>query len=282
MYHVIQSCDRAQLVVADLTGNNPNVLYEMAVLDAMGRACVPVKIQTGDEAADESDRVPFDRAAYRVFPIPEDTAEAIRLLKEPIERTIEIQTKGDMFQNPLTDYFEVPLSSFSSAFGLARGYYRNLVRPVFEGILNGGLVRTADDRRDASFLTLDCVIPTDLRMAERRRIDQLVKDERLRPEVMRAPGREVRLYSWAGDGPVRLVDIPTTMVALLETVESRLGRYVQKDPASHDYLEIQEDEVEQFWRYLTAMLRSAEDRWEMERRVKLVRWSDSSLAVGGP
>ena len=30
-------------MVANLTGNNPNVLYEMAVLDAMGRACVPVK-----------------------------------------------------------------------------------------------------------------------------------------------------------------------------------------------------------------------------------------------
>jgi hypothetical protein len=37
MQHVISSCDRAELVVADMTGNNANVLYEMAILDAMPR-----------------------------------------------------------------------------------------------------------------------------------------------------------------------------------------------------------------------------------------------------
>ncbi|MBM4019949.1 MAG: hypothetical protein FJ288_16780 [Planctomycetes bacterium] len=50
MNQVIKSCDRAPLVVADTAGNNPNVLYEMAMLDAMGRACIPVKI-TGTDAA---------------------------------------------------------------------------------------------------------------------------------------------------------------------------------------------------------------------------------------
>src|SRR5215510_3575100 len=55
MNQVIKSCDRAPLVVADTTGNNPNVLYEMAILDAMGRACIPVKITSTGAAAQDPD-----------------------------------------------------------------------------------------------------------------------------------------------------------------------------------------------------------------------------------
>jgi len=110
MYQVIQACDRAPLVVANLTGNNPNVLYEMAVLDAMGRACIPVKI--GDDADVEKDKVPFDRAAYRAFVIPRETNGAIAALTGAIEEILTSHTKGIPFQNPLTDYFGVPLSAF--------------------------------------------------------------------------------------------------------------------------------------------------------------------------
>src|ERR1700738_906624 len=71
MTHVIKSCDRAHLVVANTTGNNPNVLYEIAVLDAMGRACIPVMIADAHEEEREGkeDRIAFDRAAYRIFRI---------------------------------------------------------------------------------------------------------------------------------------------------------------------------------------------------------------------
>src|SRR6266568_8749646 len=72
MTHVIKSCDRAHLVVANTTGNNPNVLYEIAVLDAMGRACIPVKIADADK--EKKDRMSFDRAAYRTFTIPRSPA----------------------------------------------------------------------------------------------------------------------------------------------------------------------------------------------------------------
>ena len=63
MHHVIRSCDRAELVVADTTANNPNVLYEMAILDAMGRPCIPVKFKIDEKP----DAMVFDRAQYRYF-----------------------------------------------------------------------------------------------------------------------------------------------------------------------------------------------------------------------
>ena len=130
MHHIIKACDRAQLVVADTTGNNPNVLYEMAVLDAMGRSCVPVKI-AGLETREEG--MPFDRAQYRYFTIHRDKPEdAIRHLTPVIEDLLKAQESGDFVSNPLTDYFNVPLSSFSSAYGAARGYYQNLILPAVQ------------------------------------------------------------------------------------------------------------------------------------------------------
>jgi hypothetical protein len=62
--------------------------------------------------------------------IPRDTNTAIAALTGPIEDILTRNAKGIPFQNPLTDYFGVPLSSFTSAFGLARGYFHNLVKPV--------------------------------------------------------------------------------------------------------------------------------------------------------
>ena len=36
MNDVVRSCDRADLVIANTTGSNPNVLYEIGLLDALG------------------------------------------------------------------------------------------------------------------------------------------------------------------------------------------------------------------------------------------------------
>ena len=147
MNQVIKSCDRAPLVVADTTGNNPNVLYEMAILDAMGRACVPVKIRgttaaaqdldlaAGKKVHDKADPMAFDRAAYRYFTLErDDTAAARKIMQEAAEAALAIREKGDMFENPLTDFFGLPLSAFSSACALARGYYYNLVQPAAQAV----------------------------------------------------------------------------------------------------------------------------------------------------
>jgi hypothetical protein len=129
MHHVIRSCDRADLVVADTTGNNPNVLYEMAILDAMGRACIPVKFKVDEKA----DAMPFDRAQYRYFVLDQDTSSAQTRLKPVIENVLKQRESGELFENPITDYFDNPLNSLASARGLARGYFRNFVTPCLAG-----------------------------------------------------------------------------------------------------------------------------------------------------
>jgi hypothetical protein len=272
MHHVIKSCDRAQLVVADLTGNNPNVLYEMAILDAMGRACVPVKIEEeGEDGEPEEDKPPFDRAAYRYFPIPHDTKEAKKKLKGPLTEALKIRERGDLFQNPLTDYFEVPLSSFSSAFALARGYFYNLIKPVVSAV--------TDDDWTKGPTVLECVIPQDLDRSSRGSVEKLVKSGAIVPEVLKAKGRDVKVYSWPNEKSLVLMDIPTTMCALAETVRRRLGKGANPNPQGQDYLEVQADEVEQFGRYLKGFIdREHADGFEVRERVKLVPWAESRLA----
>lgn len=279
MDQVIKACDRAHLVVADLTGNNPNVLYEMAILDAMGRACVPVKLTQDEE--DDSDKLPFDRAAYRAFLVPYgDTKEAKKRLKGPLEETLRIRARGDLFQNPLTNYFEVPLSSFSSAFALARGYFYNLIKPVVRAITADDWKPPAGEEREASFVTLQCVIPDDLDSASRESVEALIKSNRIRPEVLQAKGRKVNLYSWPNEKSLQFMDIPTTMCALQETVRRRLGKGANPDPKSRDYLEVQEDEVEQFSRYLKGFIdKDQEGGYDVRKRVSLVPWSQSKLAT---
>src|ERR1700675_4128166 len=85
MDHVIRSCDRSDLVVADTTGNNPNVLYEMAILDAMGRACIPVKFKLDEKV----EAMAFDHAAYRYFVIEQEESSAQAVLKPVIEKVQE-------------------------------------------------------------------------------------------------------------------------------------------------------------------------------------------------
>jgi hypothetical protein len=280
MYQVIQACDRAPLVVANLTGNNPNVLYEMAVLDAMGRACVPVKI--GDDVAVEQDKVPFDRAAYRAFAIPRETTAAIAALTDPIQDILTRHARGIPCENPLTDYFGVPLSAFSSAFGLARGYFRNLIKPVVAGMVAEGYEPSPGDTRDASALRFECVIPDDFDQATRETVRDLSQKNVIRSEFIKAPGRRVEVYSLVNAPSVRLLDIPTTLGALRETAVARLGRHVTVDMEPDQFRELQADEIAQFRRALRGLISSGpESTPDIRKRVSVVSWNDEESPLAG-
>jgi hypothetical protein len=134
MDQVIKSCDRADLVVADTTGNNPNVLYEIAVLDALGRACIHVKIANDDTTHDQ---MSFDRAAYRVFEIYKSAKKkkaTHQVLRDAITSVLELKANGKRFNNPITNHYRIPLGALSSAYGVARGYYENFIRPVVNNL----------------------------------------------------------------------------------------------------------------------------------------------------
>lgn len=253
MHHIIRFCDRAQLVVADMTRNNPNVLYEMAIIDAMGRPCVPVKIREVED--NEKDLQPFDRAQYRHFEInANETEDAIKKLEPVIHRVIKSRQDGDLVENPMTDYFGVPLNSMSSAYGIARSYYRNLVVPCFEGKIIKGPAFALEKKSKKVNRKMVCIIPRNLEQATRRAIEDLVEDKVFIPVTLEAPSRLITMYVFsdeiAPDEGSIIVDIPTTLATLKESVFARLGKTANPNPFSPEYQEVQLDEISQFKRYL--------------------------------
>jgi len=281
MTHVIKACDRAHLVIANTTGNNPNVLYEIAVLDAMGRACIPVKV-AGTER-EEKDLVPFDRAQYRYFTVytsPDRRDDTERILGEAINKALAIRDAGDMFQNPLTDFFGVPLSSFSSAYALARGYYYNLLKPAVSGIVSGQFTGSAFQSGRYSNKVLEVIIPSNLGQASRANVDRVVAGGKVAKKVtIPAAGREITIYEWSKQTSPEFcwLDIPTTMALMRETVLGRRGRDANPDPANPEYREIELDEIEQFERALLGFMRRDMDADVLRAMVRVVHWPDTAL-----
>ena len=272
MHHVIRSCDRADLVVADMTENNPNVLYEIAILDAMGRACIPVKFKIDEKV----DAMVFDRAQYRYFPLEQDKASAQAKLKEVIADVRKQNDAGALFGNPITDFFGDPLNSLASARGLARGYFRNLVTPLLKGTIIGG----PNAAVGKATLQVQTLLPNRLREATRDSVEKVFKEGRIKSIVVEAPGRKITSYIWtdhqADNGDPIIVDIPTTMASLLDNVYARLGKGTMKDSKSADFRALEDNEIGQFVRYLTFFRNEVENEDELVRdNYRIINVADS-------
>lgn len=83
---IIQHLIEDQLVVADLTGGNPNVFYELAIRHVARKPVVQM-IQAGQD-------IPFDLAPYRTIYIEYDSANQTRQSKAELEDEIHSVESG--------------------------------------------------------------------------------------------------------------------------------------------------------------------------------------------
>lgn len=92
---IIRDIYEADLVIANLTYQNPNVMYEVAIRHCAGKPIIHI--------AEDINLIPFDINDHRTFPYVNDM-EGVRTLKEVLSEVIEdIESNLGKISNPIID-----------------------------------------------------------------------------------------------------------------------------------------------------------------------------------
>ena len=104
---IVQGIDGATFVVADLTGLNPNVLYEVGMAHALEKSTILLTQQI--------EEVPFDLRSYRVLTYRLHFTEARELSADLIQRLKAIQDDDRLASGPFADFAEIKEGLSASA-----------------------------------------------------------------------------------------------------------------------------------------------------------------------
>jgi hypothetical protein len=284
MHQVIAKLDQADLVIADLTGNNPNVCYELGIRHSLGLAYVIVREQ---KAGRRRQRAPFDIAAYRYAELEfDDIAAAQQALRPIVEQADAALGSDQPASNPVTDYYQMPLTQISPAAGLVLGYYRNFVEPAISRLCDDsrGICLAEGDNRHAitgdarSKASIDLIIPCSLDQARHDCIGRtlvapgLLKEAEFERKPEDKGARPFTLYAWPDAQETgRLVDIPTAMNPMELSIQRRLG---QAKPIYNEAWRIMEgQEIVRFLGALkTELERLFNEKAHLRGRLRLVSW----------
>ncbi len=287
---ILYEIDRAHLVIADLTGNNGNVFYELGITHALGRACIPVMEDTADA------KILFDVAAYRVTKITLNDRNYVidkEIMRPVIERAHKDISNWKTWQNPVIDFFRAPITYISPAFSLANGYFVNFVRPFVEsmiarekgsylydlkvgseiaqkaGTLDSERLLTADER---GRVNLHVVVPSDVQLCNRDNVNKL-GGSLLRCILER--GRGLSAYYRADDknSALSIVDIPTTVIGINDAVRRRMLQ-PNTPRTSPEWREIERMEIQNFVLVLSLLINETDDQIPgFARRVSVVTYA---------
>lgn len=95
---ILDALNKANVVIADLTDNNPNVFYELGVRHTLTNRTI--LISQGEE------HIPFDLRPYPVA-FYDDSPKKIALFKNQIKNKLhDIETNPERLDNPVSDFLE--------------------------------------------------------------------------------------------------------------------------------------------------------------------------------
>jgi hypothetical protein len=98
---VIQHIVDDPLVIADLTGMNPNVFYELAIRHAIRKPLVQI--------VNKGEKIPFDVAGMRTIPVDHHDLDSVEEAKAEIQKQIKVVEgkKPDQIESPISVSVEI-------------------------------------------------------------------------------------------------------------------------------------------------------------------------------
>jgi len=98
---VIQHIVDDPLVIADLTGMNPNVFYELAIRHAIRKPLVQI--------VNKGENIPFDVAGMRTIPVDHHDLDSVEEAKAEIQKQIKVveNKKPDQIESPISVSVEI-------------------------------------------------------------------------------------------------------------------------------------------------------------------------------
>lgn len=290
MKQVLLGLEQADILIADITNNNPNVMYELGIYHAFGKPYLVIK-----EDVTEKDifLTPFDIAEFRYHVINfKDSNAAQQQLKPLIQNIIGQIDKIDWFGNPVTDFYNSPVAEIPTAIGLFKNYRKNFLEMLLPDIFqkdeysgsyklkifeeteeDGKIINRvwSDEERDS--LTLEIPIPEKMNMTSHSYIAGLKNTGKLKlkPAKVQKPGRPFSInYSTNENGDKVIVDIPTILSTLNESIEQRRKLHKRYfDNVEWELLEQQE--LERFTNRCESFKKNLEEKFpECDNRLKIL------------
>lgn len=271
MRFVLKMLDTAELVVADLTKDNPNVYYELSIRHSLG---LPYALISSTGTRFDISQLRFVKYDPNDLDHPDMRAKLEKMLTE---RHQQVVNKSDS-DNPISNFYGAPLAEVSPASGLGLGYYRNFIQTTMRDIVEDeSKINVHDVDMTAAVQAkprLQIWIPNHIRGADRKNIGTLLTQTgKLLPAQIvakRAP-RPFPLYALPDTSSgVTLVDVPTAMIAMEVAIT---GRYsgMRIDKGSTEWRKLEVEEIDRFRDTIKRYLRN-EDEEIIRRGVTLHDW----------
>lgn len=241
MRQVLLGLEQADILVADITHNNPNVMYELGIYHAFGKPYLVLKENVPEK---DSLPTPFDIAEFRFHTVDFQQPDVAKAqLKPLLESIINRMDKTDWFGNPVTDFYHSPVAEIPTAIGLFKNYKKNFLdmflpdvfqkdenneaykTKIFEEVEEDGkTINRLWTKEERDGLTVEISLPKKLHMTSHSFIAGLKNSGKLnlRSAQLQKPGRPFSIsYRTGNEGRRVIVDIPTILSTLNESIQQR-------------------------------------------------------------